>query len=255
MFERIATSAFQYDAGEVPKCEEAARYLILYRRSHKQYFMKYLFINLLSLIINVLIMVGFNSMLLGRFITYGYQAFPFSREMDGFTDTMSTTFPPFAQCLIDQGKELLNERMDNYGCQLTGNEFYEKIFLVMWYWLTILFFMTVCYLAFLFCFFVPMIRPWIVRVSKPFVIGEQSISETLHRATEKFDIGDWFVLYKMRALFSDAGFVYLLDLLANEVFIDAIRSPALNEIPKTYESSESCDSRTPSPPNKGYLIE
>ena len=104
----------------------------------------------LLLDVGFLIFVDF-CLLDGRFLYYGYEAYPFRKDPRDFTDVMSSTFPPFVLCQITaETHGLMGQRNETYACHLPLMELYEKIFLGLWMWIIIcLMILTTCHLTLL----------------------------------------------------------------------------------------------------------
>ena len=74
-----------------------------------------------------------------QFLLYGYEAFPYKRDPENFSDVMSKIFPPFVQCeIIGELHRIIGQRFESLGCHFTLMELYEKIFLFLWFWMIIL---------------------------------------------------------------------------------------------------------------------
>ena len=58
---------------------------------------------------------------------------PFSRDPANFTDSLYQIFPPFAHCEISPSKLLINQNTHRFGCHLHFMEYYEKIFIILWF--------------------------------------------------------------------------------------------------------------------------
>ena len=115
-------------------------------------YFKCLFVHIYALVLNLFLIFLLNFLLQDRFSLYIVDAFPFYRDVQNFSDTMSQTFYPFSECIIPEhriiyGRELL------LICHLTLMEYYEKVFFIIWLYLFILPFFTFVYTLYLFLLF------------------------------------------------------------------------------------------------------
>ena len=104
-----------------------------------------------ALILNIGLIFLLDFLLQGRFLLYVPKTFPFNRDAIDFTDPMSQTFYPFAECNIKDGTLIIG-RSERAYCHLTFMEYYEKIFFIIWLYLFImpfLLFFHIIYLLFL----------------------------------------------------------------------------------------------------------
>ena len=124
------------------------RYVIKQLESDNAIILKKLCIPLFALFINAGAFFFIHYIVLDeQFLWYGYDAFPFKRDPETFTDVMSKVFPPFVQCEINGDvHEILASRKEVLGCHFTLMEFYEKIFLFLWFWMILLALCTVCHM-------------------------------------------------------------------------------------------------------------
>ncbi|KAK8395557.1 hypothetical protein O3P69_005575 [Scylla paramamosain] len=197
LLEDLASNASRYDQVEEQLVERAARYLIFNLKTHNGLYWKYLGVNVLALGVDLFAMQYLDFILQGRFIGYGFNSYPFSRDPRTFTDYMSQTFPPFATCELTRVNQLTNKRTEKFGCHLTIMELYEKVFLVLWLWLILLTFLTCCYLVFLACMWLPCVRCYLLRTAKP-AHGSDKVRNVIQKVAANCKIGDIYLLYRLK---------------------------------------------------------
>ena len=129
LIEDLSVNCTRYDQGEKELVDRAVNYIKLNVRTHNGLFFKYFFCNILALGIDILCLHCLDYLLRGRFMHYGWMAYPFIRNPHDFNDYMSRTFPPFVSCEIGPVNEIINKRTEKFGCHLIMMELYEKIFL------------------------------------------------------------------------------------------------------------------------------
>ena len=111
-----------------------------------------LFIHIYSLMLNIFLIFLLDFLLQGRFSFYAFNAFPFQRDAEYFSDKMSQTFYPFSDCIIPT-KRIMFGREERLKCHLTLMEYYEKVFFIIWLYLFILPIVTFIYILYLFSLF------------------------------------------------------------------------------------------------------
>ena len=110
------------------------------------------FIHVYTLMLNIFLIFLLNFLLQGRFLFYVFNAFPFQRDPEQFSDKMSQTFYPFSKCKME--KNIIMFGMEEHlRCHLTLMEYYEKIFFIIWLYLFILPIFTFMYILYLFSLF------------------------------------------------------------------------------------------------------
>ncbi|XP_071516561.1 innexin inx2-like isoform X2 [Panulirus ornatus] len=214
LLEDLAANAHRYDQAEGELVERAARYMIFNLRTHNGLYWKYLFVNIVALLVDIFAMNFFDFVLQGRFIRYGFMSFPFTRDPQDFTDYMSQTFPPFVTCELAPANQLVNKRTEKLGCHLTIQELYEKLFLVLWVWLILLTFVTCCYIIFLFFMWLPCVQVYLLRTAKP-VHAKENVRGVIHAVAKNCKIGDVYLLYRIKGHLSHARFYQLLTRLSD----------------------------------------
>ena len=172
-------------------------------------FYRYLSANFIAFLSSLGVFAILDAVLNGKFFSLGVDAFPFllNRDADNLSDPLTRVFPPFVDCEITEVMALTNKRDEHFGCHLTAQEYYEKLFLVIWYWLIFLISAQALYLIFLTCF---LSRFFCEKLIKFFSEGRIT-DHDFKIATEKFEVGDWFLLYKMRSCLLYNGLARLFE--------------------------------------------
>lgn len=214
LLEDLAANSHRYDMAEKELVERAARYVLFNLRTHNGLYWKYLFVNILALLIDIFAMQYLNFILQGRFVQYGIKAYPFERDPQTFSDYMSQTFPPFASCELTDENQLVNKRTEKFGCHLTIMELYEKVFLALWVWLIVLFVVTSCYVIFLLSMWLPCVKTYMLRAAKPAHV-DGKIRGIIENVSKNCKIGDIYLLYRLKSHLSHARFYELLQRLSD----------------------------------------
>ena len=97
-----------------------------------------LFCHLYSLLLNIAIFFVLDFFLQQRFLLYVPKIWPMTRDPEGFSDVMSKEFYHFSRCQVPSGR-LVFGRTEHLQCYLTLMEYYEKIFVFIWFYLLLLF--------------------------------------------------------------------------------------------------------------------
>ena len=214
LFEELAVSANKFDNTEHENLQKTVRFLNVNHKTHDGLFYKYVLCNIIALCIDIFTFFFLDFVFQGRFLTYGFDAYPFHRSPEDFADPMSRTFPPFAKCTINRNNKLMDERSEDFGCHLTVMELYEKLFLFVWFWLIALMTMTCAYIIFLFAYSFPYLRRKLLRVSKP-VQATNTVTSVATSVASDCRVGDIYLLYRLRQFFSHARYFELLSKLGN----------------------------------------
>ncbi|KAK4291176.1 hypothetical protein Pmani_035971 [Petrolisthes manimaculis] len=222
LLEDLAVNAHRYDGLERELVDRTAKYIAFNLKTHDGLYYKYVTCNVVALVVDLFAFIFLDFVFQGRFWTYGFQAFPFNRDPQHFTDYMSEMFPPFANCELHNEVQLTNKRIERLGCHLTVMELYEKIFLVLWLWLIVLTAITCGYLVFLSLLKVPGVRLLMLRVAKP-VSAKDTIRNTICSVVSTCKIGDVYILYRLKQHFSHACYYELLTKLSDiDVMLDTV---------------------------------
>ena len=214
LMEDLAANAFRYDQVENELVQRAAKYVTFNLKTHNSLYINFVSVNAIALIVDIITMQFLDFILQGRFISYGFMAYPFKRDPKGFTDYMSQTFPPFATCELAKNNKLVNKRTEEFGCHLTIMELYEKVFLGLWLWLIVLIFITSLYLVFLFMMMLPCVRVHLLRTAKPLHANDK-VKQTILRVSHNCKVGDMYLLYRLKQHLSHARFYELLARLSD----------------------------------------
>jgi len=189
--------------------ERAARYIAFNLKTHNGLYFKFVLCNLVSLFVDILSFQFLDFVFQGRFIHYGFMAYPYTRDVENFSDYMSRMFPPFAKCELGVENKLVGQRTEKFGCHLCVMELYEKVFLGIWVWLIILTTITCAYLIFLGFMWLPYFRLMMLRVAKP-INARDTVSSTIVNVVNCCKIGDVYLLYRLKQHLSHARFYELL---------------------------------------------
>ena len=230
LFEDLAITLHRYDNVEKENMERAARYVVSNLKTHNGLYYKYLICNVIALAIDIFCFHFLDFVFQGRFMRYGFNAYPFYRDPRQFSDTMSRTFPPFAKCTLHKNVQLVDERTEEFGCHLTVMELYEKIFLFVWFWLIVLMVITSIYIIYLFLLWISFVRLHILRISKP-VQATDSVRSVVCSVISNCKIGDIYLLYRLRQFFSHARFFDLLTKLADRDYMQAVLDNVKIDLP------------------------
>jgi len=219
--EDLAVNSHRYDGVERELVDRTAQYMAFNLNTHNGLFNKYLLCNVIALIVDLFAFQFFDFLFQGYFLQYGYQAFPFDRDPEQFTDHMSQMFPPFASCELHKEVQLLNKRTERLGCHLTVMELYEKIFLAIWLWLIVLTTITAGYIVFLMLMWIPQVRVLVLKVAKP-IHARDNVHHVINDVVKTCKVGDAYVLYRLKQHFSHAHYYSLLTRLADPEFFRMI---------------------------------
>jgi len=232
LMEDLAANAHRYDPAEKELVDRAARYIIFNMKTHNGLYYKYLTVNVVALFVDIFTINYLDFLLQGRFLQYGFKAYPFERDPEKFTDYMSQTFPPFASCELSHENQLVAKRTELLGCHLTIMELYEKVFLCVWIWLIILTAITCAYIIFLIMMLTPCVRIYLLRVAKPVHAGEK-VTATIRQVCGNCKIGDIYLLYRLKQHLSHARFYELMTRLSSpELFKSVVQPPQITIDPK-----------------------
>ena len=199
LFEDLAKHQNKYDAlSKIKLTEIAAKFVQDNFGTHKGLYFKYLFLNIVTLFIDVASLIFLNLVFQNRFLTYGIDAFPYVRDPKYFSDFMSQTFPPFVQCELDKHNQITAKRTERLGCHLTYMELYEKFFLFIWFWLVILMVCTSLYIIFLVLMTVPSVKRLILRMK---LNDDKCKFDMVGDVIDQSNIGDIYVFYRLRDYF------------------------------------------------------
>lgn len=218
LIEDLAVNAHRYDGLERELVERTAKYIAYNLKTHNGLYYKYVTCNLVALLVDIFSFQFLDFIFQGRFLRYGFQAYPFNRDPRYFTDYISEMFPPFANCELNNEVQLTNKRIERLGCHLTVMELYEKVFLVLWAWLIVMTAMTVGYLIFLALMWVPWARLIMLRIAKP-LSAKDTIRNTICNIVSTCKIGDVYLLYRLKQHFSHARYYELLTRLSDPDFL------------------------------------
>ena len=196
--------------------ERISKYMGFYLGSHNRLYFNNLICSILALAIDILSFHVIDYTLHGRFINYGVMSIPFKRDPMYYTDYMSQTFPPFVRCEISPMNKLSGKRTEVLGCHLTLMELYEKLFMILWFWMIFLTAATVCYIVFL-CFFRhPYFRNYILRRGSKTLLAKEEgdLRDKVAVVVDSCNTGDVFFLYELKKYLAPHRFHMLMCHLA-----------------------------------------
>ncbi|CAL4111110.1 unnamed protein product [Meganyctiphanes norvegica] len=207
----------------------ALRYIVGNAKTHNGIYYKYLFVNLVALIIDIVVFFFLDFIFIGRFMWLGIDSFPIKRDPENFSDYISQTFPPFAKCQINMAKMLTSGRIETFGCHLTFMELYEKIFIALWFWLVFLVTATAIYLLFLLTMHFQIVQRYIIRVEKP-ARGQHRVGDLMPNVFRNFRVGDIYLLYRIKQHVSHDQFYGILTNLSKpDLFTIKAVKPSLQQ--------------------------
>ena len=205
MFEELAVSANKFDNTKHENLQNNVRFLNVNHKTHDGLFYKYVLCNIVALCIDIFNFFFLDFLFQGRFLKYGFDAYPFHRSLEDFADSMPKAFPPFAKCTINKNNKLMNRRSENFGCHLMVMELNEKLFPFVWFWLIALMTMICAYIIFLIPYSFPYLRRKLLIVSKPVQATNTVTSSTTLLASD-CRVGDIYLMKILRQFFSHARF-------------------------------------------------
>jgi len=250
LLDTINNCVIQYDSAEQTLINTVTKYLIQNRKRQDNLYFRYLLSNIAALFICITIFFLYDIMLLNKFKSLGYDAYPYTRDGEHLTDALHQAFPPFAKCDIGMNQQLMNRRQEAFGCHLTAQEFYEKLFLGLWVVFMLLMIISSLYTLFLLGFFIKPFRKFLVKMICK--VKDEKIDQTIENATENFGIGDWFLLYKLRGAFFNHGFHQLLQRLGSDDVAKKLLDSSKRCLPQLPHSTEY---NTPKKKWQGLLVE
>merc|ERR1719187_1631478 len=247
LMEDLAVNCHRYDGLERELVDRTARYIAFNLKTHNGLYYKYLTCNLVALLVDIFCFQFLDFLFQGRFLRYGFQAYPFNRDPDTFSDYMSQMFPPFANCELHEEVQLTGRRIERLGCHLTVMELYEKIFLALWLWLIVLTAMTAFYLVFLGLMWLPFPRMFMLRIAKP-LSAKDTIRNTIGHSISNCKIGDIYLLYRLKQHFSHARYYELLTRLSDPDIVKSMIDSVAIDVPNKGQGGQ--DLRQRNKPNQ-----
>lgn len=206
LFEDIAVEKIT----PVEMVEKTINYITVTLGTNNNLYIEYFVANFVALVVDIITFFYLNFILQGRFIVYGYTAYPFNRDPEKFNDYISQTFPPFVLCTLSPGQnQLTTGREELIICHLTLMELYEKVFLILWVWLIVLIFCTCCYIIFLCTVCFPYVRMYLLWMTKPSHATDRTWF-IVKKVVARCNIGDVYLLYCLKGYISR---VYFYDIL------------------------------------------
>ncbi|XP_076058369.1 uncharacterized protein LOC143035317 [Oratosquilla oratoria] len=202
--EDVARSSERYDKNSVEQTKQTVvAYFQLHAGHHQGLYMKLIFVHLLAYLLDLAVIAFINFTIQGQFMYLVPDALPFSRDYVGFTDPLSTVFPPFASCTFNKDWRMFGSRTEEFVCHLTLMELYEKIFVFVWLWMVLLVVWSSIYVVFLMVAIVSPIWTYIHHVVALKHI-QRSVSKT-------WGLADFYVLFCVKRRVSAVAFVQITE--------------------------------------------
>ncbi|KAL7637653.1 UNVERIFIED_CONTAM: hypothetical protein RMT77_011262 [Armadillidium vulgare] len=233
LLEDVAQNSNRYDIVENQVFQCVDLYMNSNVRTHNGLYFKYILLNVLSLIIDIFTLYFLDFVLQGYFLQYGFHSYPFERDPKTFKDFMSSAFPPFATCELDSVNQITAKRKETLGCHLTIMELYEKVFLLVWFWLILLMTVTSLYIVFICMMMIPRFRYYVLKPEKP-IYCNLSIKTLIDGVNKNCKVGDIYILYRLKQYLSHARFYELLSKLSKERFWEIPNLPIDVEKPNPH---------------------
>ena len=231
MAEDLAIVYPQFNESEKNIVTRVCKYFALSRKLNDSFFYRHLMAVFSCLIVDILGWMIIDFLLQSRFGLLGVFSFPFNRDVEFFSDFLSRTFPPFAKCTITKNHKIIAQRTEAYGCHLLYMELYEKIFVLIWAWLVIVIFATVCYLIYLILFsspaFYSLRRRALSRKTPAYIENDEfSTNKLLDQIllSKQFKLGDHFFLLKLKNHLNQSRYYDVISVLCDEELLDKFES-------------------------------
>nr|XP_045593525.1 uncharacterized protein LOC123755090 [Procambarus clarkii] len=203
----LAQGENRYDGSTWDKDTEIMlKYLQNHTSTHNTLYIWHVVCHVIALAIDVGVIFFFDFCLNGRFLKLIYAAYPFDRDPVYFKDELSRTFPPFVYCAIDTQMLINSEREDLLGCHLMLMELYEKMFIVIWFWLAVV---TLCTALSVVCLLLVVLPPF-NRLFLKMHTTSKDIRNIKRKILKLCPYGDLYVLYLMKCHRSEAQFIMFL---------------------------------------------
>ncbi|CAL4187916.1 unnamed protein product, partial [Meganyctiphanes norvegica] len=178
--------------------KKAVQYIRENKGSHNGIYWTYIGLNCLALGVDVFTMFLWDILLQGRFSRYGL-SLPewYKRNPKDFSDEISRTFPPFVKCKIESVHLIASADAKAYGCHMTYMQLYEKVFILLWFWLVIMIIITTVYIIYIMLF-------------GPYVIVKGCL--TRGRGVQGVTtVGDYYIKFRLKAHVSEAKCKHLFE--------------------------------------------
>lgn len=199
----LACDEARYDDASCEQVtEKMLKFVDMDRGSRSQY-LWLVFCHVIALLIDFGVMFFFDFMLQNRFIGLLYHSYPYRRNPPHFTDYISQTFPPFANCTVHVENLINVEREETFGCYLYLMELYDKIFILLWLWLVFLSFVTIfSILVMLLVSFSPFNHLFLCLFTPSARIGQMR-----RKVQSMSNLNDLYTLYLMKQHCSESQFI------------------------------------------------
>nr|BDT62529.1 MAG: innexin [Metapenaeus ensis majanivirus] len=195
-------------------------YLRASHRHHDYYAKKYLFCEFLSILNCILNILLLNKFLNGMFLDYGNKVLAYYQNDNVTTiNPMTIVFPKVTKCSVPLYGASGSKEIKDLLCILALNNFNDKIFLFMWFWLIILSVLnTLNFIYHVLIFVIPHTRK----------IYLNRIAKDLQTSNFFNQVGDSFFLYLVKKNVDTLTFDYLFSNLFENLHnfsIDVIEKP------------------------------
>jgi len=150
----------------------------------------------------------------GEFSTYGMDALSFTEmEPEQRGDPMAYVFPKITKCTFHKyGPSGTVQKFDGL-CVLPVNIVNEKIYVFLWFWFVMLTALTALCLVYRFAIVMsPGLRLYLLRARSRF-----ALQKDVQALTDKYQLGDWFILYQLGKNVDPLVYKDLISVLAQEV--------------------------------------
>jgi len=166
------------------------------------YFAKFMFCQILAIIMVILNFHITDRFLDGQFKTYGYDAYNYtqlnSTDQPNNPNPMCTAFPTRVSCTLTTGGTGSDATTTNGYCILAQNIINEKIYFFLWFWFMMLFGYAACSLFYqILMIAVPKFRSKMILVKFEEWNDIKMNLYELERFLSGCTIGDWFVLMQI----------------------------------------------------------
>ena len=172
------------------KKQKARKFINLSKSQNRVYFTSFLVCEVLNFGVGIINFFVMDTFLNGKFSTYGTDVVTYMLDAENKKDPMCSAFPTLVSCEYYTGA--VNGQMDvkNHICILSQNIVNEKIYLILWFWILILFGASMMMLLYRCCtILVPSFREkeLLYRARK----GRSNAIEGLRM---KISLSQWFIL-------------------------------------------------------------
>ncbi|XP_076062713.1 innexin inx2-like [Oratosquilla oratoria] len=194
--------------------EALSKYILHQMDNHRLWAYKFVFCEVLNLVVVVLVMLATDSFLGGEFMTYGISVFEvLNQEPEDRTDPMTYVFPRWAKCTFRLFGPSGGVQVKDAMCLIATNIINEKIYLFLWVWLVFLMSVTSVWLLYrLATIVIAPVRFYVLK-SKGYKASDSTIKQLLRQ----FRFSEWFLLCHLGKNMETSVFSEFLDHLVSEL--------------------------------------